>query len=209
MILASGEQTRWSGVDAKQLIRIDGEPLILRTIRQVTLRLGVRPVVVTHHPCIQRTVGATADVLILPHDQRRWTAETTLHSMPVWGDATWILLGDVFWTDRAMDRICRMHCDEDIRYFITHGQKWDEILGVWLRDTHWDRWQRALEHAIRHARRGGRGKLWESYRSLCGFRLKKHKLDDYHRYPITDESTDFDALEDYLAFNQLRWSAAA
>src|SRR5262245_42396962 len=99
ILLASGEQTRWHGIGSKQLAPVDGEPGLLRTLRQVKQHVGTRPVVVTQCSEIAAAVADRADVLTLPPNQRRWTVETALHSCTTWGNATWILLADVFWTN--------------------------------------------------------------------------------------------------------------
>lgn len=49
IIMADGKAKRMSGLNKKkQLIEIDGEPIIVRTIRQLRA-LGVEPVIATHY----------------------------------------------------------------------------------------------------------------------------------------------------------------
>jgi len=201
VILASGVEQRWEGIPHKQLVRIDGQPLLLRTLRQLAERWDARPVVVTHHKPIAKAVAKLADVLALPENQRRWTAETALSSRIEWGDPTLILAGDVYWTDESLDLACGFNRGGPVRYVITAGPVGDEILGLWFRRRHRHRVAGALHHAVEHARlRGGGGKLWQSYRSLCGISLVRHKLETTHAVRIDDESTDFDTLRDYQEF---------
>jgi MobA-like NTP transferase domain len=221
VLLASGEQTRWHGVGRKQLAPVDGEPVMLRTLRLVGRHLDTRPLVVTQCEEIARAVAGQADVLALPPEQRRWAVETALSSSAAWGESTWILLGDVYWTDSAIERVMRINRSNPPQYFISTGYKtsekvlgfwrrrrarrsgdkrWDEILGLWFGANHRGLIADCLYHAVLAAQQGGRGKLWESYRSLCGFRLERHCLESRHRMDIVDGSMDFDTLEEYLAF---------
>jgi MobA-like NTP transferase domain len=201
VILASGVEQRWGGIQHKQLVTIDGQPLLLRTLGQLAERWDARPVVVTHHKPIANAVAKEADVLTLEEHQRRWTVETALSSRVEWGDPTLVLAGDVYWTDKALDIACGFNLGGPIRYLVTANDVGDDILGLWFRRRHRHRVARALNHAIVHARlHGGGGKLWQSYRSLCGFPLVRHLLENTHAVRIEDESTDFDSLRDYQEF---------
>jgi molybdopterin-guanine dinucleotide biosynthesis protein A len=210
VILASGVEQRWTGIQHKQLAAIDGQPLVLRTLGQLAQRWDTRPVVVTHHKLIAKAVAKVADVLTLEASQRRWTVETALASRTEWGDPTLVLAGDVYWTEEALDIACGFNLGGPIRYLITANEVGEDILGLWFRRRHRHRVARALNHAIEHARlRGGGGKLWQSYRSLCGFPLVRHLLENTHAVRIGDESTDFDTLLDYQEFLERRKARAA
>ena len=201
VILASGVAQRWEGIEHKQLVPVAGEPLLLRTLDQLAQRCDARPVVVTHQQKIASVVADIADVVVLQPNERRWTVETALSSRGEWGDPTLLLAGDVYWTDAAIDLACNFNSGGPIRYLVTKSGVGDDILGVWFRRRHRHRVARALNHAIEHAKlRGGAGKLWQSYRSLCGFPLTKHLLEEVHSVRIEDESTDFDTLRDYQQF---------
>jgi len=201
VILASGVEQRWEGIQHKQLASVAGEPLLLRTLEQLAQRWDVRPTVVTHHEKIAQAVERVADVLILEANERRWTVETALSSRVEWGDPTLILAGDVYWTEAAIDVACDFNTGGPIRYLVTEGPVGDDILGLWFRRRHRHRVARALNHAIEHAMlHGGGGKLWQSYRSLCGFPLTRHRLERVHAVRIEDETTDFDSIRDYQQF---------
>ncbi|MCA9231297.1 MAG: NTP transferase domain-containing protein [Planctomycetales bacterium] len=209
VILASGSAQRWEGLEHKQLALVDGEPLLCRTLRQLADRLDVRPVVITHHPQIALSVADQAEVLELPPGSRRWIADSALASRGLWGDPTLLLAGDVFWTEEAMDIACGMNSGGPLRYLITRASLGDDILGVWFRRRHRNQFATALQHAVRHAEQGANAKLWQSYRSLCGFPLTRHQLEGVHCVRIEDESTDFDSLGEYRAFIKQRGSCAA
>lgn len=210
VILASGVEQRWEGVPHKQLAAIDGRPLLLRTLAQLAKRWEARPAVVTHHKPIAKAVARVADVVELPAAERRWTVETALASRTAWGDPTLILCGDVYWTDDALDIACSLNHGGPVRFLFTEGQVGEDILGIWFRRRHRHRLARAFNHAAVHARlHGGGGKLWQAYRSLCGFSLVRHRLETTHAVRIADETTDFDTLRDYQEFLARRSTRAA
>ena len=214
VILASGHQQRWivsskETIPHKQLVLVEGEVLLQRTLRQLSKRWEARPLVVTHHPEIAKAIAKHADVLELPPKKRRWISETALSSQSHWGDPTLILPGDVYWTDDALDVACNFNIGGPIRYLLTEAAQGDDILGLWFRRRHRSRVATALNHAMLHAKLGKSGKLWQSYRSLCGFSLVRHQLEAIHAVRIEDRSTDFDTLGEYLAFVQQRSRRAA
>lgn len=214
ILLASGEQQRWLAtsneiISHKQLVSVDGETLLRRTLRQLADRWDTPPVVVTHHPAIADAVGNSAEVLELPPHRRRWIAETALASSTCWGDPTLILAGDVYWTDAALDVACSFNLGGPVRYLVTETTDGDDILGLWFRRRHRNRVASTLHHSVRHAQLGKNGKLWQAYRSLCGFSLVRHQLESIHAVRVEDASTDFDTLSDYQGFVKRRQSQAA
>jgi len=54
-----------------------------------------------------------------------------------------------------------------------------------------------LNIARSHARSGGRGKMWEFYRSLAGFPLNKHKKEEEIFTSIHDLTDDIDSPKEY------------
>lgn len=99
LIMASHSGRRWKGKPPKHLIRIAGEKLILRTIRQLRKR-GAFPIVVTHLPYIQEIVPK----FFVP-EERRWYAETLLSTRELWRDKVVVLQGDVVYTNAVMNEI--------------------------------------------------------------------------------------------------------
>ncbi len=210
VILASGVGQRWEAIEHKQLVNVHGQPLLLRTIEQIQQRWDTRPAVMTHHVAIAEMVEAVADVVELPASERRWTVETALSSREHWGEPTLLLAGDVYWTDQAMDLACGLNRGGPVRFLTTQCAAGQDILGIWFRRRHRNKIAKALHHARQHALiRGGGGKLWQAYRSLCGYPLTRHWLDAVHAIPIDDETTDFDSLLDYQAFLQKAKQRAA
>ena len=210
VILASGVGQRWEAIQHKQLVDVHGQPLLLRTIEQITQHWDTRPVVMTHHERIAGAVEQVADAVELPAGERRWIVETALASRTCWGDPTLLLAGDVYWTDEAITHACELNRGGPVRFLTTECTVGQDILGIWFRRRHRHKVAKALHHARQHAfLRGGGGKLWQAYRSLCGYPLTRHLLDTVHAVPIDDDTTDFDSLRDYQAFLETAHRAAA
>jgi len=113
IILAAGKQDRFGHFKLKQLIEVEGEALIFRTIRQAR--------------------KYTNDIIIVAHDKRLQvdgvgffnplvrdtTCHTLLSTKSIWDEETIILLGDVFFTDEAIDTI--FTCDKPFQFFTDTG----------------------------------------------------------------------------------------
>lgn len=191
LILASGQHHRWQGQRAKQLVPIAGEILLERTQRQV----GGPCVTVTHLPAIQRFAQ---EHFVTP--MRRWTVETLATTCTLWQERTIVLLGDVCYSDEAMEAI--LAYDGRLAVF---GCEW-EIFGLSFHTdictsiNAWPSVNMALKIALADAYRGGRGKLWEFYRAYCGFPLAEERLEDEIFIYVDDYTTDFDTIEEYRSF---------
>lgn len=99
LILAAGESTRWDGKNVgKHFVRIDGEKLILRTMRQFK---KFEPLMITRNQ-------ANAEAY-------KTTCHTLLSTSRLWKDRTIILLGDVMFTKDAVRKIIK--CDEGFCVF--------------------------------------------------------------------------------------------
>jgi hypothetical protein len=194
LILASGEQARWEQEgkpsSRKQLLKLNGETIIGRIIRQCRER-GVEPLVITHHSDIILSTEATC----LPVEKRRWTVETLLSTWG-WLDRTIVLLGDVIYSKTVMDRI--FACTDSIRVF---GNEL-EIFALSFAWVAWPDIVPVLETAITHAENGGPGKLRKFYQAYCGLDLDGSQMEDKiidwvcH---ITDYTRDVDTPNDYKA----------
>lgn len=201
LIPAAGESERWHGECPKQLVDIAGEPLLKRTLRQLEA-LGQSATVVTH----KSEIEAAARDCHRPQE-RRWLAETVLSTHRLWGDRTVILLGDVVWADEALRHIVTADCSPRV-----YGN-YNEIYAIAFDRGDWERVVQALKRAKEDAEAGGRGKLWQFYRALCGCaNLHKHHW-DYDIFEVVPSdgtpnkaafTQDFDTLEGYHHFLD-RW----
>ncbi|MCG7866906.1 MAG: NTP transferase domain-containing protein [Candidatus Thiodiazotropha taylori] len=102
-IMCAGESKRWNnhlGV-VKQMVPIDGEPLLHRTVRLLNER-GFNSIhVVTNNP----TISSPAVTYIKPKNHN-WLVESIYSLEEYFHDENIILLGDVFFTPNALDQIC-------------------------------------------------------------------------------------------------------
>jgi hypothetical protein len=198
LILCAGDGTRWGeylGVP-KQLMAINGEALLARTIR------------------LARANGYH-DIQIITHDERlhmdgagvfrparnRWTVETLLSTRELWTDRTLVLLGDVFFTKRAMRRISRgesgIHIYGRPDKSAYYSCSWGEIFALSFGKRNRETLIAHANHALKDAENGGRGLIWEFYRSLCGFPFNEHIVEDKIFRIIDDLTDDFDSPEQY------------
>lgn len=190
LILCSGRRPLWVGQRARQLVTINNELLIERIQRQAGDSAGKNhPIVVTSLPAIQRH----SQTCFIP-EKDRWMVETILNTKELWSDRTIILLGDVIYSDEAMARI--LACERPVAMF---GSFLKEFALSFSAEAQFAV-EAALTVALVDALNGGRGKLWEVYRLLCGFDLRETKFEDKIFHLIDDYTDDLDTIDDYYAF---------
>lgn len=198
LILCAGDGTRWNnylGVP-KQLISINEEPLLKRTVR-LLCENGCSNITIISHDDRLNIEGC--DFFKPP--RYRWTVETLLSTCPLWAKKTLVLLGDVFFTKQAMTTITMpsqgIHVygrfGLNIFTFTGHG----ELFAISFDKSNHYKIKEHLNIARSHALSGGRGKLWEFYRSLAGFPLNEHKKEDKIFTSIHDFTDDIDSPEEY------------
>lgn len=101
LILAAGPAWRgWTEKTPKQLALIAGEPLILRTLRQLKERGHEDVIVVTRNKAIQAAVPRYFEPSTF-----YWRTETLAATKELWEERVIILHGDVVFSERAMDAI--------------------------------------------------------------------------------------------------------
>jgi hypothetical protein len=134
-------------------------------------------------------------------DQTGWLSETLLKTRSLWRGRTVWLLGDVFYTPGAMRRILR--CQEPIRFFgrmephLYFGGKKGELFGASFSEGEYANLENAIQVACQDAREGGRGKLWQVYRSRAGIPLKQHTFVPGLLERVSDLTDDIDSPEEY------------
>jgi len=192
LILAAGSQRRWEGsggIGPKQMVDIEGEPLLARTIRQIKPHVA-HFWIVTQQPDI---VAAFPDLTwYKPH---RWTVEAVSACRERWGLRTIVLLGDVLYGAKAMYQIVT-----DKQRLTFYGDT-GEIFALSFMQPVWEPLQVALDTAIEHAESGARhkavGKLWSLYRAWCGLPLNVHEGGADKCFRHVTGTRDFDYLRDY------------
>ena len=198
LILCAGESTRWANyLDVpKQLISFNGESLMNRMVRLLHNKGFYDVVVISHDERLR-----LSNCGFFKPSKHRLTVETLLSTRSLWTDKTLILLGDVFFTEKAINTIT--NSDQGIhvygrpgasRYtFSLHG----EIFAISFEQNSWDRVVAHTENARRDAEMGGRGKLWELYRSFAGYSLNEHRIENEIFISIHDLTDDIDYPYDY------------
>lgn len=198
LILSAGDGARWGeylGVP-KQLIPIRREPLLYRTVRLVRENGIVDVRIVTHDPRLR-----VEHCGVFRPRRYRWTAETLLSTRHLWSARTLVLLGDVFYSDQAMDRI--VNWSEPIAIFGRRGPneytgcRHGELFAISVDETMAHVLQEAASRAVGHAECGAWGNLWDVYYCLVGLPLDSARTDDRVFQQIQDLTDDFDTPEDY------------
>ncbi len=191
IILAAGESVRFNHPKPKQLMLVEGETVIGRTVRQFRTAAPVY-VVTKNNALVPR--GAKKFVPAA----RRWTSETLLSTRPLWGRRTIILLGDTYFTDAAVSQIL------SARSAMTYFSDGQDIFALSFDLSYKPLFTKALKYVIAHAEgpNGNYGRLWETYRRLFG--LPKHPMLPEDHLPhidfIGDRTQDFDLYPEYVDF---------
>ncbi len=181
IILCAGTAERWKdhldrpylGVP-KQLAKINGEPLLMRTLTQLHNH-GINPISIMSH---DKNLELPGTKLILPKDCQ-WTSATLASSEIIWKRSQLILLGDVYYTDAALKTI--INSTAPLMFFgcptaNPHtGSVWPELYALKFTRTAIPDLKKALSTTLKDAAQGGRGKLWELLMALRGRSLQKIK----------------------------------
>lgn len=198
---------RWGEGTPKQLVAVDGEPVLHRTVRKCLVR-KIQPTIVAVDPALTMPQVASFE----PSDHRYWVS-TLLSCAPLWGDETIVLLGDVWFSAEAMDQIAegsglrvygRQGCSA-----LTGGPP--EVFACRFSREHHTEVASALIASIAHADRWfaqtsagydrtGRpiGSPWQFYRALIGCQLETEQWDESVWVESPDDFTDdFDSLARY------------
>jgi hypothetical protein len=192
-ILAAGSHSRWELELPKQLIHVFGKPLLIRTQNQVYSLTNQWPIVVANN---HRIVSHSRKSIHYPTTS---TVDAAMGTRKYWQDTVVILLGDVLFSEAAISAV--YGSDSPIGVF--GSSVLGEIFALKIAPSGYAKAVKHLSVAVEDFKYGGRGKLWEFYRSLCGFSLKEHKYDTVYFHNIHDELTrDFDTVEQYYEFKR-------
>jgi hypothetical protein len=198
LILCAGDGYRWGeylGVP-KQLININNEKLLDRTVRLL-------------HKSEYR------DIEIVSNDYRLklshcnffkplkfgWVVETLLSTKELWKTRTIVLLGDVFYTDFAIQTILNFKGCLGV-----FGRPWPskyttcnhgEIFALSFNKTSIGKVVNSANKALSYGISGGRGNLWNFYQSLVNFPFDVNKIESEYFNTIDDFTDDFDTPKDY------------
>lgn len=190
LLLAAGKDKHpWTSQAPRQLSKIAGEPLILRTLRQLEER-GLKAWVVTHKEALQKVVPR---YFIPP--KHRFGVETFLSTESLWMDKTIVLPSDVIFSDNLLDRIL---ADQDP--MSVYGGQHELFAVLFVREVI-DQVVRALNVAIADCEAGGQGWWWGFYRALYGSDLHQRTARDKGIFKwVRDYTNDLDSMKKYHWF---------
>jgi hypothetical protein len=199
-MLCAGSGERWNehlGVP-KQLIHFGGEPLIERTARQVE---ALEPLATIRCVVRDRRISLRRhQTVLLPPN--RSLAETILATAPYWTDRNVLLLGDVFFSNRALSLI--LNSRRELSFF---GRPWPS---AYVKAGHGEMFgatfsrngaalMMTLATAAMNAvvQQGIPGNLWNVYQLAAGLPFGSSRRIRRLLVAIDDYTNDLDTAVDY------------
>lgn len=216
LILCAGESERWGeyGGTPKHFVRVDnGERLLDRTVRQVRSRLQVTPWIVSWADARYRLPG-TRQECIVPQP-KRYDVDKFLSSESLWDPdgRTIVLLGDVFFTDAAMDAIVGFEAREWQAFLrpgpaAMIGKQRGELFAQSFWPEHRAEHRAALLHLVDLMSWGVtvlHAAGWQHHKVMCGMADAEISRDavtarvwgSARRTVVDDFTGDFDVPQDY------------
>lgn len=198
-ILCAGRGRRWNNYLGlpKQLISFNGESILARTIRLLRER-GLSDIVcVTHDPRL-----TIPGISRLRPKACTYLVDTLLSLNGHWHFRNIVLLGDVFFTERAMRNI--VECVDEVRVF---GRPWSsklahcrhgELFGMVFSHGATEQIESTARAVQKLAECGARGNLWDFYHLLVGLPFNSGRAESSAFRVIDDLTNDFDKPEDYI-----------
>lgn len=202
-ILAAGEGTRWGNTFGapKQLADVAGKPLLAHMLEKLAARrerYGIdRIMVVASDPKLH-----VLDAEFIDPGKTRLTLESLLSSRPYWTDENLILLGDVFFSDNALDTI--LSHKSNLAFYGRTGKnritrcRGKELFALRFSSAAQGRFLDAADRALEHFEKGGWDRLWILYRTLAGLDLVETAFDESLLVKIEDITDDIDSPEEYM-----------
>lgn len=198
LILCAGSGSRWGdylGIP-KQLIRINKETLLDRTIRLLHENGKTDIECVSNDDRLQIKYCG-----LFKPSRTRWIVETIISTAKLWEKRTIILLGDVFYTKHAMQHIANFCSDIGVfgrprpsRYTkCDHG----EIFAINFTLDVTNQLLSSAQDTLNQAAKGAWGNLWDLYHSFVGLPLNSNLIESKVFHTIDDFTDDFDTPEDY------------
>jgi len=184
IILANGKATRFNG-QCKQVLPINGEPVIMRTVRQLKEN-GIKDVlIVTVWDEIKALFDNFTDV-----GQTKGVVKTIEGCRDDWvdtNDTILFLLGDVVWTDEAIK--IAIETNKNVAFFGSDV----EIFAVRVTPAG----KSEFINGIRLCNFYKEFTTWVLYRLMAGFRTQQHKFETEMFVKITDKTDDIDYPSKY------------
>ncbi len=168
IILCAGHQRRFEGWNTpKQLVDINGEAALERTIRQLKANGITETTVVAHDKRLARP-----GIHFFTPERHRWLAETLLSTHELWEARTLILLGDVVFSETAITTM--VNATASPLFMGRPGANnytmcpWSELFGVAFDEADFSHMAAIAKKGIGHGLEGGPGKLSCIYAAHLG-----------------------------------------
>ena len=189
LILAAGTQSRWNHnlpadcEKIKQLVKVSGEPLIVRTQKQFK-----DTVVITNYD----DISLHSTIAYRP-ENHRYLLETLHNTRDLWNGKMTILLGDVFYRDKCVQMIKK--CKE-LMFFGNNI----EIFALVFPVEDYALVKLAISNLVIQSIQGKiRCKLWHLYRQVNKIHLDQHRIEGMFT-KVMDGTQDFDNWDQYAKY---------
>ena len=196
-IMAGGKNQFFPGGMLKQMMSVDGIPLIERTINMVRSMWNIEPFVI-----VEGGQPFGPDKRYFYPSDSSTIVDALKSTSGHWGHENIVLLGDVFYTPKAIETIRKGEA-------FAYGA-FAEIYGVKFQRGEIVRLMRAIEKAKKEAEPGKTIRLWHVYRAWDGIPVNEHRRgESYYLFPNDEQTQDFDRIEQYQEFIGKRMRIAA
>ena len=194
-IMAGGKNYFFPGGMRKQSLAVDGVPLIERTVNYARAMWNVEPYVI-----VDGGQPFGPDMRYFYPSDSSTIVDSLKSTSGKWGHENIVLLGDVYYTQKALDVIRRGNA-------FAYGA-FAEIFGLKFKRGEIVRLMRAIDKAKKEAEAGKTIRLWHVYRAWDGYPVNEHRLGaGYYQFPDGEETQDFDRIEQYQKFVMRRVTA--
>jgi len=204
IIICAGEQSRWNNYlnEKKQLIKIDGERLLDRTIRLI--KNNFDEVEINVVALCDEYSNENSKLFIPELNSENYGFDKFLSSRKLWkeNERNIIFYGDVYFTNNAM-KIISISEKKDWFLFGRYNcsyltGKGGECFAFSFYDNHFEKFEKAINELLELHKNGSDSAFggWNLYRHLEGIKYDEHLMAN-HFVEINDLTDDFDYPEDY------------
>lgn len=196
LIWASGSALRFNG-ETKQLLPINGEAILLRTIRLLKTYTSNKDniVVITNKKDIKQELQKIGCYYYTP-ENHKWLTDTLLSTESLWSNKRTICLyADVFYSFDTLNKIVS-YDDKGLMFFSRKG----EILGFSFTPRKAAFVKEKCAHVSKEADAGRaktKGKGWCLFRACSGRALSERNFESDIMVKFGDRSTDVDSPTAY------------
>lgn len=209
IVLADGKQERWpAGAPPKELLLVDREPILLRTIRLFEQALQTFVYVYTRKPAV---IEAVSRFRCFDYGEADTQLEAMARARPLWRDRQICLLGDVYYSEAAVEAIAA--CRRPVAFYGRRlqseltGKPWGELVAM--------AWNREHDEDMLSSLHNWKDRplLWSPYRDFAGLWLPEGENYLFHTpeclVEIDDWTDDFDSPEEYQVWLERRAAKGA